>query len=136
MSEPSNIVSIANGELDTRRAKIIPLATEEQYLELCAKANEDKHPVVTPSHLVTIGGEIVGYGSIANCPIFSVWTHSKKVSAMDSVRLLHQAESIAKAMGHTQYIMPCSTTSPYFKHMKRFGFAPMGNFSLYWKSLV
>jgi len=112
------------------------MTTEQQYHAAVEAARADGHRLITPSHLVLQNNEIIGAGSLGNAPVLSVWTHTKKVSALQSMKLWRNAKLTLAQAGHKQCIMPCSKNSPYYPHMNKFGFSPIGDFTLFWAPLI
>lgn len=93
---------------------------------LRAAARADEHALLFPTHVVSKGGDLVGYASLDATPIVNVWLDSKRVVALDSVRLLVAAEQRLHERGIRTYVMPCARTSPFFPHMGRLGFKLLG----------
>jgi len=124
-----------NETLALRRTEIVPITAPEQVQELVQAAAADHHIVIAPSHLAMKEGEVVGYASIGSIPLFNVWLDSRKVQALDSLRLLKNAEAMARQMGVRQYLMPCAHTSPFHPHMERLGFTRLGFSELNWKRI-
>jgi len=91
---------------------------------LTEAARSDGHRVLYPTDIIKQGDEVVGYISVCATPIVTVWAHSKKIKAIQSVRLLQNLEDRMRAQGMNHYIMPCEKTSPYFPYMQKLGFVP------------
>ena len=121
MNEPEAQNQIAGYSARKGQAVFRPI-TAEDLEPLKRAAAEDDHAVVYPTHMIERDGEIVGYVSVCATPIVNVWLDSKKVQALDSVRLLTRLEQRLEAEGLRQYIMPCAKDSPFFKRMVRLGF--------------
>ena len=117
-----------------RRTVLEPLRDEAQFQALLQAAAADDHVVIAPSHVATQDGQVVGYASLGSIAVVNVWLDSQRVKALDSLRLLKQAESVAKATGLRQYLMPCAHTSPFLPHMERLGFTKLGYTCLHWKA--
>ena len=95
--------------------------------ELTANAAADDHVAIAPTHVVEDdSGRIVGYGSIGAVQYMGVWLDSKRVNAMQSVKLLKQAETLAKEAGVNQVLMPCDPRSPFAPYMPKLGFQQLG----------
>ena len=109
--------------------------TPSELQALVAAAAEDKHTVLFPTHVIRRGEEIVGYLSICATPIVNVWAHSKKVNALQSVRLMHKLDDELKKNGVGTYIMPCSKDSPYYPHMQKLGYSVLGENVWHFKQL-
>lgn len=115
--------------------KIIPFL-KERRAELEAVAASDAHLALYPTHTVNDGAEMVGYVSAFSLPIVSVWLHTKRVKAIDSVRLLNGMEAGFRMNGLKEYIMPCMSTSPFHPNMNRLGFQPIGEVTWFHKDLT
>jgi hypothetical protein len=117
------------------QARVRPIRTAEEHDQLQTLARADGHGLVAPSHLITKGGEIVGYGSVATVPLLFVWTHSRLVRARESLHLLNLGENLIAALGHRHLIVPCADDSPYAPCMPAFGYTPAGKGTLWHKPL-
>lgn len=115
--------------------KIFPFLKEHRA-ELEAVAATDNHLVMYPTHSVNDGTEMVGYVSAFSIPSVSVWLHTKRVKAIDSVRLLNQLEGGFRMNGLKEYIMPCMPTSPFHSNMERLGFRSVGEVTWFYKDLT
>jgi len=115
------------------RSTIEPIAGPDELRDLLLAAASDNHVVIGASHVIRKDGELVGYASIGSVPMVNVWLDSKRVKALDSLRLLRAGEVLARDLGVRQYLMPCAHTSPFFPHMERLGFKRLGFTSLNWK---
>lgn len=115
--------------------KLFPF-TPDRRAELNERAAADNHIVLYPTHMVLDGPEIVGYGSVFATPIVGAWMDSKKVNALGSMKMLGALESALRFNGLKEYIMPCSRQSPYFLHMERMGYSPIGENVWFYKNLT
>lgn len=115
--------------------KLFPF-DKERMAELRAAALGDAHLVLFPTHAVMDAGEMVGYASVCATPTVNVWLHSKKVNALNSVKLLGHLEAALRMQGLREYIMPCSKESPFFPNMVRLGFVPLGENVSFHKDLT
>ena len=109
--------------------------TPDDVLPLELAAASDHHTVIVPTHVVKRDGEIIGYGSIGTVPMLNVWVHSTKVNKFESLRLLREAEAIAKAQGAAYVIMPVSEESPFRPYVARMGYTTLGSASYNLKKL-
>jgi len=115
--------------------KIVPFI-KERRAELEAVAQADDHMVMYPTHTVNDGSDMVGYLSVFSIPTVNVWLHTKRVRALDSVRLLAQMNGALGMNGVREYIMPCLKTSPFYPNMERLGFRPIGDVTWFYKDLT
>lgn len=89
-------------------------------------AKEDNHRLDLPPSLVAMkGGEIVGAFVLG--PVIVWWLHSKKCGAVDSMIAMEVLSLKAREMGLKQVQVLCARSSPYAKHMERFGCIDVGN---------
>jgi hypothetical protein len=104
--------------------------SEEKLEEVIAAAKEDNHNVpLMPNYYCMKDGEISGCftfwpGNRGVCHI-SIWAHSKKMSARDSLVALAIVENFCRMSGYDYIYMPCSESSPYWNYMDKFGFQQM-----------
>jgi len=105
---------------------LVPFSLED-FNPLVEAAKKDNHMVLYPSHILKNNdNDIIGYASVCSAPVVMVWSDSKKMTALQSVRVLHEVEDKLKLMGIKQYLMPCAKISPYFKYMPKLGFSELG----------
>jgi hypothetical protein len=115
--------------------RIEPLKPDD-LTALEAAAREDQHVLLYPTHkIVDESGAFVGYLSICATPLVNVWLDRKRVKAFHSVRILKQLDAHLSRMGLKNYLMPCSTESPFFSRMARLGFKFLGATNYFVKHL-
>lgn len=102
---------------------------------LHAAAAADNHAVLNPTHVVLKGEAIVGYGSLAGLPTLHLWVDSKRVNAMESMRLLETTEVLLAEGGCRAVCVPCSEESPFYAHMERLGYTKLGRTVLFVKNV-
>lgn len=114
---------------------LIRFITQEDIEELVAKANDDNHKVVAPTHVVVKDGEIAGYLSHGAIPTVHVWLSTKKIDSRDTVHILPMMEQIAMEKGSQYMCMPCADSSPYISYMAKFGYANLGHMNFFVRKL-
>jgi len=108
--------------------KLLIVDSDDIVNKIAIAAKEDNHEVpISPNFYCTKDGEISGSVSIVNlgngmCMV-SIWAHSKKISARDSLDFLNIIENFCRMSGFRHIYMPCCETSPYFNYMAKLGFA-------------
>lgn len=102
------------------------IRTEAELAAVRAAAAADAHGVVAATHLVTKGGEVVGYGSIGGLMLLNVWVATGQVRARESAYLLNLAENIARDRGAKGICVPCSPASPFSGYMAGMGYTELG----------
>lgn len=112
-----------------------PITTAEEMADLVTAAASDNHGVLFPTHLVKSDGDTVGYVSICAMPIVHVWLDSRRVHALQSIRLLRKADAMLRDAGIQSYVIPCSKESPFYAHMERMGFSILGETVLFQRTL-
>lgn len=117
------------------RAEIIPITTAKEVANVVAAAAEDNHFVLYPSHAVVKHGEIVGYGSICTIPTAHIWLDTKKVTALDSIRLHRELDDLVRREGHGSLVTLCAESSPFYPHMRHFGYCKIAPMTLFLKNL-
>lgn len=95
--------------------------------QLVKNAQEDNHAlVVAPNWVYEKNGEIVGYYSIAVPAVLS-WQHTKKMHAMDSIKVLGHIEG--QLGNFPMVLIPCDPASPYM------GLLPKQGYQSYFKQV-
>jgi len=112
-----------------------PIVTAEEVEALKRAAAADGHQVLCPTHVVRVGGEIVGYGSICATPVVNVWLDSKRVKRRESLMLLSLCENLARDRRIASIVMPCAAASPFSPVMGALGFVRLGETVLWAKKL-
>jgi hypothetical protein len=93
----------------------------DQWDELVKNAAADEHSgVYCPTHVSMLGGEIVGYLSIAQLPVVLCWQHREKVKPLDSMKLLSFINGALS--GVKFHLIPCDPVSPYNTLLEREGY--------------
>ena len=126
------------------RATLVPLRPRDQaeaaalpakLQALHAAAAADEHMVLSPTHLMVKGDEIIGYLSIGGLPTVQAWFNSQHKHAADSVKMIEHAETIMREQGARVYAVACAPQSPFSIHMERLGFTKLGETVLWRKEL-
>jgi hypothetical protein len=86
---------------------------------LLASAAEDKHSVYFPSFVYEKNNEIIGYYSVA-VPAVLTWQHSKKMTALDSIKVLGHVEGTL--CNSPLVCFPCDPDSPYMRFLPKQGY--------------
>lgn len=111
------------------------LVTQQNIEALAKKLQEDNHPLLFPSHLVSKDGNIIGAVSIGSTPVSFFWMHSKESSPLDSLIAIQVAENIARVNGQRVGLVACSETSPFYQQMDKLGYSPLMKTVIFHKSL-
>lgn len=83
-------------------------------------AAADGHGVWFPTHVAVKDDEIVGYLSIGHVPVILTWQHTKKFTAIDSVKAIGFVEG---ALCNAPAIcFPCDPESPYMRFLPKAGY--------------
>lgn len=102
-------------------------------LHVAAKA--DNHVVVSPTHVMVRGGQVVGYLSIGALPTVHCWFDSKHKHVLDSIKMIEHGETVGRERGLTSYAVACCEQSPFYAHMERLGYRKLGVTTLWVKDL-
>lgn len=95
--------------------------TEQDLPELHKNAAEDNHAgVYLPTHVSVKDGRIVGYLSVGVVPMILTWQDTKRVTPLDSIRLLSKVEGITDQYKHICF--PCDPESPYNRLLPKAGY--------------
>lgn len=105
--------------------------TAQDLEALRAVAAADDHQVVAPTHVAVRrqpdGTEtIVGYASIGAIMLVNCWVDSRQVRARESASLLNVVENIAAEKGAQAIALPVAEQSPFYPHIERLGYTPLG----------
>lgn len=107
----------------------------ELMAELLAKAQEDKHDLVAPTHVVMKGNEVTGYMSINNVPMVLSWLSTKAMTGRDSLSIINLAELIVAHMGWRSVCLPVDNDSPFHPLMEKMGYKKLADVTLFAKVL-
>lgn len=127
-----------------QRALLLPLrarnqaeqeALPERVARLSEAARQDNHMVVAPTHIVDLGGEMIGYLSINGLPTVRAWFDSRHKNVLRSKRMIEDGELIVREQGHPAYIIGVSPQSPFLPHMAGLGFERLGDQVVFIKKL-
>lgn len=94
------------------------------------EAREDGHNLFAPTHYVTRHApekdvEIVGAFTLSY-PFLSIWMHTKRACARDSLFVLQIAENLCSAKDGKALILLCADSSPLFPFIQRLGYTNLG----------
>jgi hypothetical protein len=107
--------------------RFVPVDSQDISDKIVTEAAADGHAApIQPSYYLEKDGEIAGTVSILNmnngmCMV-SIWAHSKRVTARDTLMCLAIIENFCRMVGYKHIYMPCSTTSPYWDYMSKMGY--------------
>lgn len=97
-----------------------------------ASRADGNHAVIDPTHVVTRGGEIVGYASLGKVRMLYAWLDTHKLSGPETFNAWRQAEEVLRQQAGV-IACPCSLTSPLLPFMERKGYKPLGDVRLFRK---
>lgn len=113
---------------------VVKMTTLDEYNTLVKVAAQDNHNHVWfPTHLIYKDNTIIGYLSISQTVI--CWIDSKRGTARDTIETIGIVDAILNDRGIKQWMIPCQHNSPYFNHMEKLGFKPMGVNTLFIRSI-
>lgn len=116
----------------SRTLSLHPLHQNNLHLLKAAAtaAAEDNHRLdLPPSHIAVKGDEVVGAFLIG--PITSWWLHSQKCGVRDSLLCIELLSLKAREMGIPALYILCADSSPYARHMEKFGCENVGHTGVY-----
>jgi hypothetical protein len=102
--------------------------------ELRTLANQEKHAVIHPTHLLKKNNELMGYASITGIPLVHSY-FSSRCDARDSVKFIDHAETHLRACGHNHYFIFCLDSSPFHPIMPKLGFKELFMATMFTKEL-
>lgn len=86
--------------------------------------------LVTPTHILHKGGDVVGYWSIGAVPLVLAWHHND-LTASDSYHLVNTLQTVCNDRGHSNHLLGLSKHSPYVEYISRVGYQAFGRTNLY-----
>ena len=104
------------------RANWQPITTAAEVQNLRAAAAADDHQVIWPTHMAVKAGVITGYASLGAVGLLNLWSHSKRMTARDSLTLWREMEAKAREIGFPALCVPCGNGSPFRPLMPRAGY--------------
>jgi len=121
----------------TQRAlpKIVPLKTPQEHEHMRQQGAADNHKTGYFTDAVLRGDEVIGGFGIMSAPHVNWWMHSEKANLRDSLQVMNTVEYAMRRQNQNELFVPVSDDSPYYQHMERLGYKPVGNYTLFQKSL-
>jgi hypothetical protein len=119
------------------RSIIMPVSrmTEQEMQNVIQTAKEDgNHGTYGITHVVLKEGLPIGHLSIAGIPTVLAWMHTERANHHDCRTVWDFYENKLREVSNS-IIVPCMTTSPFYKHMERAGFIEMKNMAVFMKGL-
>lgn len=118
-------------------ASLHPITTKEQMDAVLAKAKQDEHSCLSPTHYIAKGGEIVGHVSIGIGSMPFVMSHFSKLDmvAEDTATILNVIENTLMLVGAKGFYTMVPQSSPNYvtiDHPKT-GFTNLGEGNLFVK---
>jgi hypothetical protein len=118
-------------------ASLHPITTQTQLDAILAKAKEDDHCCLSPTHFIQKGGQIVGHVSIGVGSMPFVMSHFSKLDmvAEDTATILNIIENTLSLIGAKGYYTMVPQDSPNYvtiNHPKT-GFKNLGQGNLFVK---
>ena len=111
-----------------------PILTPAQLADVRAAAGRDPrgHDPRFANQVATRDGEYIGALNICNMPFSTIWAHSEKCRAVDTMMLINLARSLTHNLtGGRPCITSCTKDSPIYPYMERFGFVRLGETVLF-----
>ena len=105
------------------------ITTDELFQRVQAEAAADPNGHIPrfPTHVCTIGGEIVGSLSCCAMPVSGIWSHSVKSNARATVEMVNMARNLSRLItGGKQIVTMCSEKSPIYPYMTKMDFIDIG----------
>lgn len=99
-------------------------------------AERDKHgPPLAPTHVVTLGGRIVGSVGINSLPLYTLWLDSTLMSPRNTVGVLNVVENTLRMEGREMVATIINQGSPFLPVASRLGYLPATTSTLFLKQL-
>lgn len=118
-------------------ASLHPIRTKEQLDAVLAKAKQDEHSCLSPTHYIEKGGEVVGHVSIGVGVMPFIMSHFSKLDmvAEDTTTILNIIENVLVLTGAKGFYTMVPQSSPNYvtiNHPKT-GFKNLGEGNLFVK---
>lgn len=101
-------------------------ATPEDVPILQELAAADGHIVLSPTHVILKGEQMVGYVSSGSIPSVLVWMDTQRTAVRDSLAVENWFCNHLASIGARQLILPCTDKSPFQPFLKRVGYHSLG----------
>lgn len=110
--------------------------TQEELVELIAKAKDENHGVFVPTHPIKKEGALVGYFSIGTpgYPVVFAWL-STEILARESFALVNLVENLVALGGSNGVCFPVPKHSPFYELMEHMGYKNGGEYTFFVKQL-
>ncbi len=103
------------------RPKLYRLRQPSDHRLLEQAAAADAHGLILPTHAVLKDNKIVGAFGLPAAPLVTVWMDTRQANAFDSLLAIQEASGVMREAGHSQCIVACADTSPFFAKMDKLG---------------
>ena len=90
--------------------------------------------MVNPTHLAEVRGRPIGYASIEPVALMTMWSDSRNPARV-TAQMLNQAENEAARMGYGTVLVPCETSSPFYRALGGLGYRQPKNATIFMKNL-
>lgn len=113
-----------------RMPRLVPIEVD-QVASVREAASRDGHALLLPTHAVIKDGTIVGAFSVEawtwqDCPVVTMWLHSTRVKARESLGLINTVENLVFARGFEEGVVLVERSSPFFGVMPALGYREEG----------
>jgi len=112
--------------------EILRIQNQDDFKATVQAAEADEHIVLNPTHMLVRNNEVIGGWSLGGTPLVTIWNHTQKISARDTMMMNPVLDSIMKQQT-TSYLIACTESSPYNKYMEKLGYGPTWAANLYLK---
>lgn len=111
------------------------ITSKEEYQAVMDAAKMDNDIIDFPTHILYKDGEVVGGWSVDAIPLFSVWHHSKRITARDSLMLNNTIDTVMNERGHKNFLQLCNANSNYYSYMNKLGYKGWEGTTLFLKNV-
>jgi len=121
----------------SRFTELVPIRTQEEFAIVQKAATEDNHLPLWASHYMRRGVDgITGFAGLEDYyPFVHLWSHTKKMAAMDSFSMLNGMENYLRCKGKRGIIIPAYAGSTFIGHLARAGYTQMFDTTIHYKAL-
>ena len=115
--------------------RIKPVLSAEDGLKVMTAARDDGHFLISPTHKILKGDEIIGGMNLCKLPMVHFWMHSTKAQIRDSLMAIEVGENILAANGQQILFVLNKPESPFAKIMGRIGYTQWDTMTVNYKLL-
>jgi len=107
---------------------------EASWKELDKLAQDNKHQLWAPTHVIRKEGVVCGGVSIGGIPLVNVF-FANQIKASDTFVVQDAIEKEVRANGWEDYLVTLGEESPMYKHASKWGLVELGSTLLHYRKI-